>query len=121
MRWILRAVVEHKRPQDQVGLVVFGADALLDQAVSADFTLRDISTEVDGTTNIARAIRVSLANFPADGARRLVLLSDGNENVAAWRIRRSLPAPRGGDFSLPLAVLPGSQRYASIISWCRLR
>jgi uncharacterized membrane protein/Mg-chelatase subunit ChlD len=105
----IRAVVEHKRPQDQVGLVVFGADALLEQAVSADFSLRDISTEVDGTaTNIARAIQVGLANFPADGARRLVLLSDGNENVAAAAegafVARSLGAEI---FSFPLGRPPG--------------
>jgi uncharacterized membrane protein/Mg-chelatase subunit ChlD len=105
----LRAVVEHKRPQDQVGLVVFGTDALLEQAISADFTLRDIATEVDGTaTNIARAIQVGLANFPADGARRLVLLSDGNENVAAAADAAFVAKSLGAEiFPLPLGRPPG--------------
>ena len=100
----LRAVVAHKRAQDQVGLVVFGADAALEQPVSADFTLRDITTEVDGTaTNIARAIQIGLANFPADGARRLVLLSDGNENVAAAAETGFVARSLGTEiFSLPL-------------------
>ena len=100
----LRAVVAHKRAQDQVGLVVFGADAALEQPVSADFILRDITTEVDGTaTNIARAIQIGLANFPADGARRLVLLSDGNENVAAAAETGFVARSLGTEiFSLPL-------------------
>jgi Mg-chelatase subunit ChlD len=73
-----------KRPDDGVGLVVFGADASLEQAVSTTFALSEIASEVDGAaTNIARALQVGLASFPAAGARQLVLLTDGNENVAA--------------------------------------
>lgn len=80
----MRAVSERKRPQDGAGLVVFGADASLEQSVTTDFTVPDIASDVEGTsTNIAQALQVGLASFPADGARRLVLLSDGNENVSA--------------------------------------
>ena len=66
-------------------------------------------SEVDGTsTNIAQAIQVGLASFPVAGARRLVLLSDGNENVAAAAdaalIARSLGTPV---YALPLGRLPG--------------
>jgi Ca-activated chloride channel family protein len=100
----LRAVSARKRPQDHVGLAVFGAEAFLEQEVSRDFTLSDIASEVDGTsTHIARAIQLGMASFPADGARRLVLLSDGNENVGSATetalIARSLGA---AIFSLPL-------------------
>jgi uncharacterized membrane protein/Mg-chelatase subunit ChlD len=101
----VRAVVAHKRPQDQVGLVVFGADASVELLVSADFTLPEtLSTEVDGTaTNIASAIQIGLANFPPDGARRLVLLSDGNENVAAAAEAAFVARSLGAEiFSLPL-------------------
>jgi uncharacterized membrane protein/Mg-chelatase subunit ChlD len=105
----LRTVSEHKRPQDAVGLVVFGAEASVEQTVSSAFTLRDIAAEVDGTsTNIARAIQMGLASFPPAGARRLVLLSDGNENVAsaadAALIARSLGAEI---FAVPLGRPPG--------------
>lgn len=105
----IRAVSEHKRPQDGVGLVVFGADASLEQAVTEDFRVPTLSSEVDGSsTNIARAIQIGLASFPAEGARRLVLLSDGNENVAAAAdaalIARSLGA---NIYSLPLGRPPG--------------
>ena len=101
----IRAVGGAKRTQDGAGLVVFGADAFLEQGVARRFTLPDIASEVDGSaTNLARALQVSATGFPAQGAKRLVLLSDGNENVAsaaeAVLIARSLgvslyPVPLG--------------------------
>jgi Ca-activated chloride channel homolog len=100
----VRAVSQHKPPQDGIGLVVFGADAVVEQGVSQQFTLSEVSSQVEGTaTNIARAIQVGIASFPSEGARRLVLLSDGNENVGsaaeAALIARSLDVQL---FSLPL-------------------
>lgn len=100
----IRAVSQRKPAEDGLGLVVFGADAVLEQGVSRQFALADITSQVEGTaTNIARAIQVGIASFPAAGARRLVLLSDGNENVGAAAeaalIARSLGIQM---FALPL-------------------
>jgi uncharacterized membrane protein len=100
----VRAVSQHKPPQAGVGLVVFGADAVVEQGVSQQFTLSELNSQVEGTaTNIARAIQVGIASFPSEGARRLVLLSDGNENVGsaaeAALIARSLDVQL---FALPL-------------------
>ena len=75
-----------KRPDDGVGLIVFGADASLEQAVSKTFTVPEIASEVDGAaTNIARALQVGLASFPSEGARQLVLLTDthGHDGIDA--------------------------------------
>jgi hypothetical protein len=80
----IRAVSQHKPLHDGVGVVVFGADALVEQGVSRQLTLSDVTSQIEGTaTNIARAIQVGIASFPSEGVRRLVLLSDGNENVGA--------------------------------------
>jgi len=100
----VQAVSQHKPPQDGIGLVVFGVDAVVEQGVSQQFALSEVSSQVEGTaTNIARAIQVGIASFPVEGARRLVLLSDGNENVGsaaeAALIARSLDVQL---FSLPL-------------------
>lgn len=107
----IQAVIKEKRPEDGIGLVVFGADATLEQAVSKDFTLQEIASEVDGSaTHVARAIQTGMASFPPDGARRLVLLSDGNENVGsaaeAALIARSLGA---AIYPLPLGRDSGGQ------------
>ena len=107
----IRTVSGAKRPQDGAGLVVFGADAFLEHGVAKRFSLPEIASEVDGSaTNIARALLVSAAGFPTEGAKRLVLLSDGNENVAsaaeAVLIARSLgvsvfPVPLGREQQEP--------------------
>ena len=105
----IRTVGGAKGAQDGAGLVVFGADAYLEQGVAARFTAPDIASEVDGSaTNLARALQVSATGFPAQGAKRLVLLSDGNETVAsaaeAVLIARSL-----GVSVFPVALGPGRQ------------
>lgn len=107
----MQTVMQEKRPEDGVGLVVFGADAMLEQSVSKEFTPQEIASEVDGSsTHIARAIQAGMASFPPDGARRLALLSDGNENVGsaseAALIARSLGA---AIYPLPLGQDRGGQ------------
>jgi uncharacterized membrane protein len=105
----VRAVSALKRPQDRVGVVVFGAEAALEHEASTDAVVPDIASQVEGTaTNIAQALQVGMASFPPDGARRLVVLSDGNENIGAAveaaPIARSLGA---AVFSLPLEQVSG--------------
>jgi Mg-chelatase subunit ChlD len=90
-------------PNDQAGVVVFGADALVDRPVGPDKTPPDLASAPTTTySNIADAIRLGLAVAPADTARRLVLLSDGRENLgsADWAAR--LAAANG----VPLDVVP---------------
>lgn len=103
----IRTVSNSRPPEDGVGLVVFGAEAILEHSVSADFTPLNISSEVDGTaTNIARAVQLGLSVLPLEGKRRLVLASDGQENVSsvleAATVARSLNAEI---FTLPLGRL----------------
>jgi uncharacterized membrane protein len=100
----IRLVSQHKQADDGVGLVVFGDDAVVEQGVSSHFALSEITSQVAGTTtNIARALQVGMASFPAEGERRLVLLSDGNENAGtatdAGLIARALGV---AIFALPL-------------------
>lgn len=106
----VQSMVAQKRPQDSIGLVVFGADAILEQSVSREFTLADIASEVEPTsTNIARAIQVGMASFPPDGARRLVLLSDGNENVGSAAETALIAQSLGAElFALPLGQASGA-------------
>lgn len=105
----IEAVSGHKRPQDTVGLVVFGAEAFVEHSARAQFTLPEITSEIDGTvTNIARAIQVGIASLPAEGARRLVLLSDGNENAGSAAEAALIARSLGTEiFPLPLGRPPG--------------
>ena len=106
----VQAMVTQKRPDDGVGLVVFGTDAVLEQSVSSDFTVPEITSDVGGSsTNIARAVQVGMASFPPSGARRLVLLSDGNENVGSAAETALIARSLGAELSaLPLGQSSGA-------------
>src|SRR5215218_1614005 len=67
---------------EQAGVVVFGNDALVDRPSSAETSPPDLQSKPTTTySNLAEAIRLGLAVMPAASAGRLVLLSDGAENV----------------------------------------
>jgi uncharacterized membrane protein len=76
---------------DQAAVILFGANALVERPMSSLAELGPIRSVPHSLhTNIAAAIRLGLALFPAGSGRRLVLLSDGiatiGDTVAAGRL-----------------------------------
>ena len=88
---------ERRRSKDAVGMVLFGRTAALERRPEAEPLLKPPGPASRPTgetaslqsvispqrTNIAGALRLALAAFPAGGRKRIVLLSDGNENVGS--------------------------------------
>lgn len=74
----VRTAIESMTPNDQAAVVVFGANALVERPMSGLAELAPI-TSVPQTlqTDLAEAIRLGLALFPAGTARRMVILTDG--------------------------------------------
>jgi len=86
----VRVSQEARRPKDKVGLVVFGKSAALEQrAESRDLLKIPESEEISSPqslispqrTNVAEALRLALAALPSSSRKRIVLVSDGNENI----------------------------------------
>ncbi len=73
---------KEKKSVDKAGLVVFGSEASIETTANAAVQDGKIQAVV-GTerTDIAGAIRLGTAAFPEAGQKRLVLMSDGNENI----------------------------------------
>jgi Ca-activated chloride channel homolog len=73
---------QRKEPMDKGGLIVFGEEAGIESLASKVVNIPKIDAVV-GTerTDIAQAIQLGTVAFPEAGQKRLVLLSDGNENV----------------------------------------
>ncbi len=68
--------------KDQAAVVVFGADALVETPVTDRLELVQIGSDpIRLNTDLAEAIRLGLALFPADTAKRMVILSDGRQTV----------------------------------------
>jgi uncharacterized membrane protein len=73
-----------KKKEDKVGILIFGSEASIESSPLSvvDKETGKIFAVVDGQrTDIASAIRLGSAAFPETGQKRLVLLSDGNENI----------------------------------------
>jgi len=80
---LIRQAIEKMPTGDRAAIVVFGEDALVERLASEDNRLAKLtSTPVSTRTNIASALQLAMALFPGEGARRLVLLSDGRENLS---------------------------------------
>ena len=71
-----------KNKVDQAGVIVFGSEAGIDRMPNLAIAKQKIEAVV-GTerTDLAAAIRLGTAAFPESGQKRLVLMTDGNENV----------------------------------------
>jgi uncharacterized membrane protein len=67
---------------DKAGVIVFGREASIESSPNTAVDLQKVQAVV-GTerTDLAAAIRLGTAAFPETGQKRLVLLTDGNENV----------------------------------------
>jgi uncharacterized membrane protein/Mg-chelatase subunit ChlD len=71
-----------RKSNDKWGVVVFGREAFIDLAPGNAPTLGRILTVAPTEfTDIAAAIRLALAVLPENTRKRLVILSDGNENL----------------------------------------
>jgi len=122
----VRDTLSRMTPDDQAGIVVFGKNALVERPVSNVKEFTGItSTPIRLETDIAGAIRLGLAMFPPDVARRLVILSDGvetqNSAIEAARLaaatnvqidfvplqRQSGPEMQVSDVRLPTTVNQG--------------
>src|SRR5438552_6651706 len=121
-RLYLSKAAAMKKPIDKAGVLAFGTDAAIDTSPNEKVGDQKIQAVVGSErTDIASAIRLGTAAFPETGQKRLVLLSDGNENVgdalAAVLAARPLGVTvdvvplgvaRGGDVSVQKLSLPGN-------------
>ena len=94
LRWdrvekFINETVAVRGPQhkyDKAGLILFGRRPRLElppsNAPLFNFRFKDAASAIDGNyTDIAAAIKLALASFPEGTGKRIVLISDGNENL----------------------------------------
>ncbi len=108
-----RAAV-HEMPQgDTAGVVVFGANALVDRLPSAVAELATPeSVPVVSATDVGAAVRLATAIAPAGAQQRLVLLSDGNDTAGA--AQQAVLAAAAAGVHLDVA-LPSGDRYGEVL------
>lgn len=74
----VRSAIEALGPNEQAAVIVFGGNALVERPMSGLAELSTLSSVPQPLqTDLAEAIRLGMALFPAGNGRRLVILSDG--------------------------------------------
>lgn len=86
VKWVKRNNSEFRNSEDKASVIVFGRDAAIEVApLDDDLPLTSrIETPAEqlrpDATNLAQALKLAQATFPEDSSRRVVIVSDGNEN-----------------------------------------
>lgn len=111
LEYVRTALKEADVDKDQAAVILFGANAIVEQPMSASFDLNQLgAAPITLNTDMAEAIRLGLALFPPDSAKRMVILSDGVETVGDAESAARLASATGVQIDyVPLArqVLPG--------------
>src|SRR5690606_36017995 len=128
--YVVQEVAKHRNAEreDRAGVVIFGREALVEFPPFADDlpatgeieSARDLQT--DGT-NLAAALKLAQASFPEDSAKRIVVVTDGNENLGSARAVVPILAEQGigvdvvpvqlghrGEVAVEKVVLPSNVR-----------
>lgn len=79
----VREALAKKHHDDAGGIIVFGRSPYLEEPVSSSLQdVGDLHAAVAGdATDIQDALRLAEASFPNDSGRKIVIVSDGNENI----------------------------------------
>ena len=93
--------VENKGKHDYVGVIAFGSDSRVEQFISQDISFSEFQTDVSSeATDLEEAVNIALAEMPEDSAKRIVLITDGNENEGNIKNTASLVVALGCDFEV---------------------
>lgn len=105
----IREAIKNMPPNSQAAIILFGRDALVERLPSESTDFSDLSSiPVTIRTDIAGALQLAQAILPAEGAKRLVLLSDGRENLESALEQAELAASYGVELLfVPLGYTQG--------------
>jgi uncharacterized membrane protein len=100
-----------RRKDDMAGVIVFGKGPRVEvPPAPSELNLLGIESTIDPeNTDLGAALKLALAAFPEDTARRVVILSDGNENRGNL-LEQALAAKSLG---VQVDALPMEYRYDS--------
>ncbi len=103
-------------PDDQAAVILFGGNALVERPMSADRDL-DAFASIPNTTqtDLAEAIRLAMALYPSNTARRMVLISDGNATVGDAEAAARLAVSSGVEFVVVPVAAPSPEAEITLL------
>ena len=117
LNYVFREVESHRRDgkKDLAGVIVFGGTAKIEAApfdgklplIDRLESSTDLQTD---STSLESALKLAKASFPEDTARRVVIVSDGNENMGdSLSLARSMAEDGIGIDVVPVALSAKSE------------
>ncbi|AEV67175.1 VWA domain-containing protein [Acetivibrio clariflavus] len=95
----IRKAIKSKKSSDKVAVVNFGTNTAVEAIPSENINFTSIQTEINGKfTDIEQALKNAAALIPAEDRKRIVLISDGEEN--AGDAQKAVKALAGQGISL---------------------
>lgn len=80
----VREAYKLKGAKDKLGVISFGDNAQVETFISNEANFSKIEGKINGNyTNIENALAASLSLFPSNSNKRVVLISDGQENAGS--------------------------------------
>jgi len=84
MEEFVKEASKNKGPKDKIGVISFGDNAQVESFISSEVNFTKVEGNINSNyTNIENAIATTLSLFPSNSRKRIVLLSDGEENSGA--------------------------------------
>ncbi|MCJ7821957.1 MAG: VWA domain-containing protein, partial [Armatimonadetes bacterium] len=100
---LIRESLKHRRSSDRGALVVFGREAVVEsESLTTPAGVNVVSRPSPTHTDIAAGLRLALGLVPPEAAGKVVLLTDGNENVGSAAQEILLAQANG----VPVDVVP---------------
>jgi uncharacterized membrane protein len=79
---LVNKMADQKKKDDKAGVIIFGTEASIDRMPNEAIDLEKVEAVVDTQrSDLASALRLATAAFAETGQKRVVLMSDGNENI----------------------------------------
>jgi len=107
-----------RQPDDLIGVVAFDGRSAVEQLPMGALAIDRLSDPVDpDRTDLAGALRLGMALFPPNFSRRIVLISDGNENVGNGLTEAEHYASAG----VPIDIVPILYEHLNEVVFEQLR
>ncbi len=101
----IRTAVHEMKGDDLAGVIVAGSEALVELSPARQLEIEEIRSTLSTTrTDLAAALRLAMAAFPDGTMKRIVLLTDGNENTGKAADEANLAA--SDDVVIDVVPLP---------------
>ena len=84
IKYVNAEIKRHRKNRDRVGVIVFGRDAAIEIPPYDDDV--QMASKIESMfdpdyTNLAAAMKLAQASFPEDASKRILIISDGNQNL----------------------------------------